>query len=68
MSLCLDVKKKPAPPPPPAPNIPLMGRKAAMGGRIHFKERVKDGGLNWCHLICDGIKQALFCLLETDQR
>ena len=38
------------------------------GARIHFKERVKDGALSWCHLICDGIKQALFCLLDTDQR
>ena len=45
-----------------------MGHKAATGARIHFKERVKDGALNWCHLICDGIKQALFCLLDTDQR
>ena len=29
---------------------------------------MKDGALSWCHLICDGIKQALFCLLDTDQR
>lgn len=45
-----------------------MGQKAALGGRVHFKGTVKDGALSRCHLICDGIKQALFCLLHPDQR
>lgn len=67
-SQCLDVKKLRPRPPANHHRIPPMGHKAETGVRIHFKERVKDGALSWCHLICDGIKQALFCLLDTDQR
>ena len=48
--------------------VPRVGQRAALAGRIHFKGRVKDGALSRCHLTCDGTKQALFCLLDADQR